>query len=162
MDKNKLNWLLIGIIGVFTVWTFVIDHKPKSEIKIVTKVDSVYVDKPIYITKIRAKLDTLLVPDIIIKRDTVWKSQIVASADTLITRDSSSAKIKYFFPPLNYFDVDLKLREKVKTITITKEIPTEPSFWDRFGWSIQGGFGYGLINKQFDVYIGLGASFRIK
>ena len=35
------------------------------------------------------------------------------------------------------------------------------SFFNRFSWGIQIGVGHGLIHKKNDVYVGVGASFRI-
>jgi len=164
MDKKNIYWLIGGIVLTVLVWNFIIDRR--QETKVVSKTDTLTViktvNKPIEIIKWKAKLDTIKVPEIINIHDTIWTSQIVASADTLLTKDSSSVKVKYFFPPANYFDIDLKIKEKITVNTITKEVIKPESFLDRFGYSIQGGFGYGLINKTFDVYVGVGVHFRIK
>lgn len=162
MDRNKLNYLLAGIILAFIVWTFIIDHKPKPEIRTEIKTDTLYVDRVNTITKWKAKLDTVLIPYVVNNYDTLWIPQPIASADTILTRDSSWIKVKYFFPPANYFNADFGIKEKIVKQTITNYIPIEETFWDRFNWSIQGGFGYGLINEKFDVYIGIGASIKIK
>lgn len=164
MNKKNIYWLIGGIILTVLVWNFIIDRR--QEVKVVSKTDTLTViktvNKPIEVVKWKSKLDTIKIPQVVNIHDTVWTSQIVASADTTFKKDSSSVSVKYFFPPLNYFDVKLNLKEKIITNTITKEVLKPDSFWDRFGYSIQGGFGYGLINKTFDCYIGVGVHFRIK
>ena len=162
MTLNKA-YLIIGILAV-VVGILTINNFKKPSIT-APKIDTVKVvktiDKPIYLTKWKAKLDTISVETV--KHDTVTVEKIlVAKADTLISKDSSSVKIKYYFPPLNYFDVDLKIKERNTTLTITKEIEKPESFWNRFSYGIQVGFGQGLINKQFDIFVGIGVHFRIK
>ena len=162
MNQNKYL-LVIGGLIILCLILFI--NQCKQPVTEKPKVDTVRtvntVDKPIYLTKWKAKLDTITVETVI--HDTLRVEKVVtAKADTLITKDSSSVKIKYYFPPLNYFDVDLKIKEKNTTIMITKETEKPQSFWDRFGWGIQAGFGTGLINKQFDVYLGVGVHFRVK
>jgi len=164
MDKKNIYWLIGGVVLTVLVWNFIID-KRKSD-SIISKTDTLtvtkYVDRPITITHWKAKIDTIQVKTLI--RDTIYQDipLIFASVDTLLQKDSSLLKIKYYFPPANYFDIDLKIKEKITVSTITKEVLKSESFWDRFGYSVQGGFGFGLINRNFDVYVGIGASFRIK
>lgn len=35
-------------------------------------------------------------------------------------------------------------------------------FWDRFGAGPQFGFGYGLVKKEFDFYVGIGVTYDLK
>jgi hypothetical protein len=90
---------------------------------------------------------------------------LYAQADTLLQQDSSRVKVIYYYPPLNYFDVQMDLRDRIiyrtRETTITNQVAAPFSLWDRFGYSINAGFGYGLINNNFDIYIGAGVSYKL-
>ena len=124
----------------------------------ITKIDTVIQTKYITVTKLQAKIDTVIIDN---------KPIEVASADTLINKGIDSVHVKYYFPPANYFDVKLSLHDRiinhtdsiyVNTNTI---IPAKTSFFSNFNYSLQIGVGVGLISKQFDVYYGLGISYRL-
>jgi hypothetical protein len=113
-----------------------------------------FVDRPVYIIKIKAKMDTVIINNV---------PQTVATADTLLSKDSSTVKVKYYFPPLNYFSIDMNLKDKFvyKTITI-KEVYTVPkTFWGRFHFGVQVGVGVGTTNKQFDLFVGYGLTVEV-
>ena len=130
----------------------------KTKIETKTQIDTVYRSKYITVQKIQAKLDTVYIDN---------APQMVASADTLIRQDSSAVKIKYYFPPMNKFEVTMKLRDRYITRvdsifkTIEKTLPYNPGFFDRLGLSVQAGFGQGMIHKQFDFYYGVGISYKL-
>lgn len=164
MNNSKLNWLLIGIIAIFIVWTFVIGRKEKE--KIVLKTDTLTVVKYEYKT---VKVPEYLNPTIqyLPYTDTVFvkDSVKIAKADSISDKDKTFTlyDLQYWYPPVNKFTFgNVKVKETIKETFITKEVLKPESFFDRFGWDINASFGYGLINKQFDIYIGVGASFRIK
>lgn len=149
--------LIIGsmIIGVFKYCGNSKYNKPiliSSDTTYVTHIE--YKDRPVYITKIKAKIDTVIINNI---------PQIVASADTLIQKDSSTVKVKYYFPPLNYFSIDMNLKDKFiyKTTTIKELFTKPPTFWNKFHFGVQIGGGIGTISKQFVVYVGYGLTFEI-
>lgn len=106
------------------------------------------------ITKWYAKLDTVILIDSI--------EQIIASADTTIQNDSTYLAVKYFYPPLNYFNIDLRTQKKTiyQDRYITKEVVKEEGFFDKFGYGLQAGFGYDVANKQECIYIGLGIFYK--
>jgi len=85
----------------------------------------------------------------------------VAYADTLLKQDSSSVKITYYYPPRNYFDLDLNIKEKVITHEITKILPYEPKFFDRFNYGFYLGCGYDFINKQPVISFGVAITLDI-
>lgn len=160
--QNNTYKLIIGGLIIAVVILFISYLRKPTTIN-VPQIDTVktvqYIQKPVYVTTLKAKLDTLILESV--KSDTVYKEVIItASADTLLVKDSSYIKVKYHFPPANYFDIDAQIKERQTTLTITKEKPE--TFWDRFGYGLQAGFGTGLINKNFDIYFGIGVHFRIK
>jgi len=117
--KNIIKYLVIAIPLVLIAY-FVSNSIGKSggtivkhvtDTVTVVKTDTVTVVKNNVITKWKAKLDTVYVDSMEV---------VKASADTVLTQDSSSVKVSYLFPPLNYFDVEFDLREK----TIYEEITT--------------------------------------
>lgn len=94
--------------------------------------DTVFQSDTVFIPKLKAVLDTVYMAD--------STSVPVASADTTFQKDSSRISVKYFFPPLNFFDIQLDIRErtisKVKTITEYKEVSRpEPFYRDEWFWS---------------------------
>ena len=138
-------------------------NKPKPQIitntLTKTKVDTIAVPKYYAVEKIKSKIDTIFINN---------EPQLIASADTIIKQNSDTIKVKYFFPPANYFNVNLSLKDKIiyhtDSIFVNTEkiIPAKTSWLDNFNFSIQAGFGQGLITKQFDFYYGIGISYDLK
>lgn len=155
----------IGILFVISLVSniFQYSNKPQPIVKVdtvkATAIDTVVKKEYITINKIRAKIDTVYVNNQLVQ---------VAVADTVINKDSNYVKVKYYFPPVNKFDVKLALHNKTiyrtDSIFIYKNITLQASksFWDNFNYSLNIGFGEGLINKQFDVYYGIGISYNLK
>lgn len=131
--ENILNIVLVvSIIGGIFFLISQIHDKPIEHITIerdtVYHVDTVRVPKIIYIQKLHAKLDTVF---------TDSSKVLVAHADTTIQKDSSKIKVSYYFPPQNYFEIMLDLKERIihelKTITEFKTITiSEP--WYKNTW----------------------------
>lgn len=90
-----------------------------------SKPDTVLIRDTITINRLIAQLDTVYIDD--------TTKVISASADTTFQKDSSKISVKYFFPPLNYFDIALDLKEKIitktKTITEVKEFEKPIPFY---------------------------------
>lgn len=96
-----------------------------------SKPDTIVQTYTVIITKLQAELDTVFVDS---------AEVITASADTVINKDSSSLAVKYFFPPLNFFEIDMDLREKVitKEKTILDSVTVEvhkPFYKDQWFWT---------------------------
>jgi hypothetical protein len=98
----------------------------------------------------------------IVPKDTVYKERpqtyglFVASKDTTY-QDSllqSHSEIRSRIP----IDPKLKWLQDftIKKTTITKEVDRPKGFFDRFGYGIEVGIGYGVFNKVFDTWIGFG------
>lgn len=159
-------WLLIGGVGLIVIVYFgakilgAKQYEPDNS-KYIFETSIKFVDKPIYITKIKARIDTLYEPKFI-NGDTVYVAYQTAVADTILKSDSSKIGITYYFPPKNYFNIDAHIKEKIITHEITKELPYDPSFWDRFNVVIYGGIGYDFIERRPSISIGVGFGIDIK
>lgn len=96
----------------------------------VSHTDTLRIPKTVYVTKLQAKIDTVIINNQPIE---------VAQADTVIKQDSSKIKISYFFPPLNYFEAKFDIKEKIiesiktiterETITVEQPIYKQWTFW---------------------------------
>ena len=129
--------------------------------------ETVKVDSTL-IQKLKAQIYTLKNQKPVIIRDTVLlgKEQYYAEADTTYKEDSSSIKVRYYFPPLNYFDIAPKIHTKQTTITktITVNLPCESSFWDKFSWGVNADIvSYNAFTKEVQFgNIGVGIHFDLK
>lgn len=160
-------WLVIGgivlLVAVFFVAKFIgsKQYKPDNS-KFIFETSVRYVDKPIYITKIKAMIDTVYEVQFLgISDDSAYVPIQIAYADTLLKQDSSSVKITYYYPPKNYFALELNIKEKIITHEITKILPYEPKFADRFNYGLYLGCGYDFINKQPIISFGVAITFDI-
>ena len=164
MLKSKNFLFLLGLIFVISIVYNIYQSFNKQKPNIITntivkeKIDTVYKTNKFIFPKLKAKIDTVFINN--------QKVQ-VASSDTLIGKDSNYVKVKYYFPPLNYFDAQFSLHTKYinKTDSIfvnkTEILPAKKTFFGNFHYSLQVGVGVGLINKQFDVYYGIGISYDL-
>lgn len=130
--KDLIYISFIIVVGIFAYLEFtkdpVVEIKETKTVDTVRVVDTLFVDRKIEVLKWKAKIDTLY-------RDSSQLPQLVASADTLIQKDSAQIKVKYFFPPVNKFDLDINIKEKIVHIidsvkvTIEREKLIEPPFY---------------------------------
>ncbi len=86
----------------------------------VTVHDTTFINKPVYITKWKARIDTVVIEN---------EKVLVAKADTIMQQDSSKVKVSYYFPPKNFFEIAMDMKERIihdlKTITEVKTITVE-------------------------------------
>lgn len=123
--------------------------------------DSIIIEKqliPTYITKI--KTDTLYKEN----GDTVQLITESKRFDKQLTIDSDTADVEIYTSGINTSLDSLKMALKThkeiltKEIEITKYIKQKPSRWNcTFGI----GSGYGLINHQSDIYVGVTLGYKI-
>lgn len=157
--------ILLGaglILGVFIYAKYMGSNKYKPEIPVGSKIDYVihteYKDRPIYITKFKARIDTVYE----VLFDGTKDTNLVAQADTVMYQDGTEIGITYFYPPKNYFEVEATIKEKIITKELTIEKPYDPSFWDRFNIVVYGGLSYDLIERRPSLGIGVGVGFALK
>lgn len=125
--KDFILILIIGILGGILIYKFL--QKPKQIEKIVEvktiKTDTIYLPiiKQRIITK--AKIDTIRISEIPQYEDyfTGFEDQEIkrATADTIYSDSSLSLKIKYYYEPINLFDINYELKQREIIKTITKE-----------------------------------------
>lgn len=167
-QMNKTKWI-IALLSVLFVITFIVGYQvgemrsePTGTIDTVTvsdtiwKTDSFMVEKPVpkYIKVV--KTDT-------ITKDTVLQTENKSYIDTLCVQNDTAivtSNIQGINAELLSTEVTLKKREIIKTntITITKYIEKPKKL---FNIQPQLGFGYGLINKNVDMYVGIGIGVNI-
>lgn len=159
--KNIFYLILVGlilIIGSYFFGSYLGKNKYKSEklkLEYITTIR--YIDRPIYITKLKSKIDTIYVVDTL---TSIIDTQLVATADTTLIQDSNKVIVKYYFPPKNYFELKLNLKDKVITNEIHTITQYTPTFLDRFNYVIYAGVGYSQ-NKDVVFSIGLGFGFNL-
>ncbi|HEX2866107.1 MAG TPA: hypothetical protein VHO03_03645 [Ignavibacteriales bacterium] len=94
--------------------------------------------------------------------DTLNNYSFAMVSDTTFQDSSLTERIKFISPiplhPKSYFTREITWKERL----INQPVAEEESFWSRFSWGLQAGLGYGVIHNQLDLYIGAGASFKIK
>jgi len=125
--KDFVFVLIIGILGGLLIYKFL--QKPKQIEKIVEiktiKTDTIYlpVIKQRIVTK--AKIDTIRISEIPQYEDyfTGFEDQEIkrATADTTYSDSSLSLRIRYYYEPVNLFDINYQLKQKEIIKTITKE-----------------------------------------
>lgn len=134
---NKLN-NNIDTVEIVKVDSFIKKdtlYYPKPYPKIIRVVDTMYIDKD----SIQQEGDSILLP----------------REEKTYTDDSTyNVRISGFQPILE--DITVYPR----TMYITKEKTLEIEKKQRFTWGIQGGFGYGLINRKPDFFIGVGCQYN--
>lgn len=162
--KLKYFLYIIGLVFIFSIIGNIVQYfksptiKPVTNTKTISKTDTVTQIKYITLKKIIAKIDTV----------TINNQQVaVASPDTLIHSDEDTLKVKYFFPPANYFSIDWTKHNRViyKTDSIfvnTTETIQNHSFWNSLNYSIYAGPGIDLFSHQIGIYIGIGITWNIK
>jgi hypothetical protein len=150
--KDFVFILIIGILGGLLIYKFL--QKPKQiekkvEVKTI-KTDTLYL--PVIKQRIiaKAKIDTIRISEIPQYEDyfTGFEDQEIkrASADTTYSDSSLSLKIKYYYEPVNLFDINYQLKQK----EIVKAITKEPSLFLGIGAGV--GFDTkGRINPNVSI-----------
>lgn len=159
MKSNKLliyNILLFLLISIIFNIIYYIKYNNIDTVEIVKvdsfiKVDTVtkWYPKPVEV-KVR---DTIYLSTDSVK--TEGDSILLPREEKTYTDDSTyNVRISGFQPILE--DITVYPR----TMYITKEKTLETEKKQRFTWGIQGGFGYGLINRKPDFFIGIGGQYN--
>ncbi len=127
--------------------------------------DTIHTTRYLTIEKVKPVFTVDTVEVYIDSRDSVWKENrapvFSASLDTAMFDSSLSLEVKYHSPiPLDersYFNITAKLKERM--VIQTKKIYFEKeedftSKWLHIGLVIAP--GYGVLNKQTDIFVGMG------
>lgn len=181
MEKMKNN-VLIGIclfIILVILSFFYIDkrYNIKDLFNNVQKTDTVFSTKTDTIWRDTTITEKELVPKIItkIKTDTLFKEngdtvKLITESkrfDKTIISNKDTADVQVYTTGIETSLDSLKMRLKThkevitNTVEITKYVEKKKTFWNRFHIQPQVGIGYGVFNKKFDAYVGVGIGFDI-
>lgn len=113
--------------------------------------------------KLKTEKDTII---LFASTDTTLPEEgLIAVAETSLvhTEDVDTAKldITYYFPPVNEFDVKLKLSQRIKFVDTTFA-SYEKTFWDNFGILLGYGGGYDFDKKSFYHGAQITVGYKIK
>lgn len=171
MMKNNTIILIIGFITCILLGCFMWYNQTPMEI---IKTDTVTVSDTIYKTD-TFKIEKLVPKKVVeIKRDTLYKKDstevILVSEnkeykDTISTNDGDSIILNNYIsginPQLDSTKVNLKKKEIIKTVQITKYIEKKKTIWDRFSLGVGVGYGYGLKNKDIEPFVGISLTYSL-
>lgn len=176
MKKTKYIILII-LTCILSIFLYNNYNNIKEYILHVNRVDTVYHSDTIYKDTTLYIIKEKPVPKYIeiVKTDTFYKKD---GSDTLIKAENKqyqdtftcandSIIIQNFISGINSnldsTKVDWKRQETIitNTVEITKYIEKKRTFWNRFHFGVQAGYGYGFSSKQFEPYLGIGGSFDL-
>lgn len=154
----------------------------RAELKPVIKYQTKLVTQRVNLDSLREAIDQFWIakiqamnPDQPVPPQVLERYDYSATGDLVVTDSASdkdtiaTAKVKFLsripLDPDGKFTVVGSWYSRQITHTKETTIIEQKSFWQRlfgsFHYSIQSGFGMGLIHKQFDVYVGVGVSYDI-
>lgn len=163
MNKTFIIAIIIFLFGVYSYAIYELG-KSNAKTRIQTQTIENYIEVkdtllvPKFITKHITKTDTLKVADSIY----IWKDvQYIAQIDTVLKDSLLSGSIQFVSPvklhPASYFNLDLKVKEK-----IIKEVQEcEISFWDNRFIPVFGIGGVYTQDGKADLGLFLGFGVRL-
>ena len=170
-EKSKVYKLVIGFLVVYIILllSFPFGNRPKEIM--IEKVDTIQLFDTCYVRDTIVFEKTKLVPKYItvLKRDTVFDvnntpieliTEKKTFQDTIIC-DKDTAELQIFTSGIksnvDSTKVTLKKQNQIITNTITIEKYIKPK---KIRITPQLGIGYGLLNKNTDIYLGIGLSYN--
>lgn len=174
-DKSLVILLLVGtLIIAFLLGLVYFQSKTLDAYKdIINKSDTTIITKHDTLWKDTTITEKELVPKYIVKTktDTVYTSngdtlQLITESkmyDKRLTTDKDTADIQIYTSGINTSLDSLKWRLKTHTEIVTNniEIVRYKKKRNKFNVSVGIGSGYGIINKQVDIYAGLTFGYRL-
>lgn len=124
----------------------------------IDKTDTFYINKPIPTIVEKIRIDTVYdnsqTPIELITETKTFNNLICQDEDSVLLESS----ITGINAQLDYIKADWRKHNKVVTNTITVEKYIKPK---KIRITPNAGFGYGLLNKQADFFIGIGVSINL-
>lgn len=177
MNSNTLIFTSIAICFIILGF-FYLDRSgyfdPMNE---VIKTDTVFTTKTDTLWKDTTIVEKEIVPKYIIKKkvDTVYTKEgntlnLITYAkrfDKRLISNKDTADVQVYTSGIETSLDSLKMRLKThreivtNTVEVTKYVNERKRFIDRFHIQPQVGVGYGVLNKKFDTYVGVGIGFDI-
>ena len=177
MNSNTLIFISIAICFIILGFFYLDRSGYFDPMKEVTKTDTVFTTKTDTLWKDTTIVEKEFVPKTIVKTktDTLFKEngetvQLITEAkrfDKRIISNKDTADVQIYTSGINTSLDSLKMRFKThreivtNTVEVTKYVNESKRFIDRFHIQPQVGVGYGVLNKKFDTYVGVGIGFDI-
>lgn len=178
MRNNTLIWVcLFIIIVILSIFYIDRNYNLRDMINNVKKTDTIITTKTDTLWKDTTIIEKEFVPKTIVKTktDTLFKAngdtvQLITESkrfDKSIVSDKDTADVQVYTSGINTSLDSLKMRLRThrevvtNTVEVTKYIKERKRFIDRFHIQPQVGVGYGVFNKKFDAYVGVGIGFDI-
>lgn len=171
MKSDKLHTILLLIaIAMMTMAFFNVYFRTPGEVvrvDTVTVSDTLYlhdtltVDNPVPYLVEKVKTDTVFTPagDTIqlVTETKKYEENIIQDQDTAVVK----AQITGINAEIDTISVMFNRREVINTIEITKYIEKKRKFLQRFHFSPNVSAGYGVFNRNLDVYVGFGVAYEL-
>ena len=178
MKNNTLIFISLFItLAILSIFYVNDNYNIKDWFNNIQKTDTVFSTKTDTLWKDTTIIEKEFVPKTIvkIKTDTLFKAngdtiQLITESkrfDKSIVSDKDTADVEIYTSGINTSLDSLKMRFKThreivtNTVEVTKYVKERKRFIDRFHIQPQVGVGYGVLNKKFDTYVGVGIGFDI-
>lgn len=177
MNSNTLIFTSIAICFIILGFFYLDRSGYFDPMKEVIKADTVFTTKTDTLWKDTTIVEKEIVPKIIVKTkiDTLFKEngetvQLITESkrfDKRLINNKDTADVQVYTSGINTSLDSLKMRLKThreivtNTVEVTKYVNNRKRFIDRFHIQPQVGVGYGVLNKKFDTYVGVGIGFDI-
>lgn len=177
MNSNTLIFTSIAICFIILGFFYLDRSGYFDPMKEVIKTDTVFNTKTDTLWKDTTIVEKEIVPKIIVKTkiDTLFKEngetvQLFTEAkrfDKRLISNKDTADVQVYTSGIETSLDSLKMRLKThreivtNTVEVTKYVKERKRFIDKFHIQPQVGVGYGVLNKKFDTYVGVGIGFDI-
>ena len=177
MKSNTLIFISLAICFIILGFFYLDRSEYFDPMKEVIKTDTVFNTKTDTLWKDTTIVEKEIVPKYIIKKkvDTVYTNEgdtlsLITEAkrfDKRLISNKDTADVQVYTSGINTSLDSLKMRFKThreivtNTVEVTKYVKERKRFIDRFHIQPQVGVGYGVLNKKFDTYVGVGIGFDI-
>lgn len=177
MNSNTLIFISIAICFIILGFFYLDRSGYFDPMKEVIKTDTVFNTKTDTLWKDTTIVEKELVPKIIVKTkiDTLFNEngetvQLITESkrfDKTILSDKDTVDVQVYTSGINTSLDSLKMRLKThreivtNTVEVTKYVKERKRLIDKFHIQPQVGVGYGVLNKKFDTYVGVGIGFDI-
>lgn len=177
MNSNTLIFISIAICFIILGFFYLDRSGYFDPMKEVINTDTVFTTKTDTIWKDTTIVEKEIVPKYIIKKnvDTVYTKEgdtlnLITEAkrfDKRLISNKDTAYLQIYTSGIETSLDSLKMRFKThtdvitNTVEVTKYVKERKRFIDRFHIQPQVGVGYGVFNKKFDTYVGVGIGFDI-
>lgn len=171
MKRDKLHTILLLIaIAMMTMAFFNVYFRTPGEVvrvDTVTVSDTLYlhdtftVNNPVPYLVEKVKTDTVFTPAgdtlQLVTETKKYEESIIQDQDTAVVK----AQITGINAELDTVSVMFNRRQVTNTIEITKYIEKKRKFHERFHFSPNVSAGYGVFNRNLDVYVGFGVAYEL-